>query len=282
MAVSVADMYALRQCAKIMLPSTIEETIGKLRRTAMVFKPVYRSQKRPVRTDNWREKSLIEYVRRVKEREDPEYSDVFSIFNKITESSCEKLSNDVIALIQKRDEGFRLRVCTLLFDKAITNHMFASVMADCAAILQKNIPEVVDDMGIQISMFDTLYNMNDTVTNDNIIEWTRQKEKRRGYAKFVTELYIRQLISDECVEKGLFDVFTELVSLLSEAKTPQVEENIHQCAVFLFETVKLIPTTNIQSRNLVRTTITDILLSNPSSFSMKTKWKLEDALKMVS
>jgi hypothetical protein len=284
MAISVADMYALRDAVKVVLPTIVQENISKLRRTAMAFKPVYRPQKRaprPTGGENWREKVLVEYIRKVKEREDPEYSDVFSIFNKITKSSMEKLSNDIIALIQKRDDNFRLRVCTLLFDKAITNHMFASVMADCAAILQKNIPEVADDLRIQVSMFDTLYNLNDTVTNDNIIEWTRQKEKRRGYAKFVTELNIRQLISDECVEKGLFDVLTELVSLLSEAKTPQVEENIHQCAVFLFETVKLIPTTNIQSRKLVRTTITDILSSKPGSLAMKTKFKLEDALKLV-
>lgn len=282
MAVSVADMYALRDCVKIVLSSVVEENISKLRRTAMVFKPVYRPQKRPVRNDNWREKILIECVRKVKEREDPEYSEVFSIFNKITESSCEKLSNDIITLIQKRDEGFRLRVCTLLFDKAITNHIFAKVMADCALILSKTIPEVIDDLQTQVSMFDTLYNMNDTITSDNIIEWTKQKERRRGYAKFTTELNIRKLITDESVEKGLNDVLSEIVNLLMEPNTPQVEENIHQCAVFLFETVKIIPETNTTSRNLIQTAIKDILGSKSVSLRVKTKFKLEDALNLVA
>jgi hypothetical protein len=252
----------------------------------MVFKPVHRAQKRPPRPpvdENWREKFLVEYVRKVREREDPEYSEVFSIFNKITHSSHKKLSNDIIALIQKRDEVFRLRVCTLLFDKAITNHIFASVMADCALILSNTIPEVVDDLRTQISMFDTLYNMNNTIalSDDNLIAWTKQKETRRGYAKFVTELNVRRLITDESVEKGLHDVLSELVTLLMEPKTPQVEEHIHQCAVFLFETVKIIPSTNVASRNLVRTALTDLLDRSSVSMSMKTTFKLEDALKLV-
>jgi hypothetical protein len=288
MALSVADIYSLRECVKIVLPLAVEGHIAKLRRTAMVFKPFHKPQRlnppriRPV--DNWREKALIECVRKVKEREDPEYSEIFSIFNKITKTTLEKLSNDAIALIQKRDETFRLRVCTLLFDKAIVNHGFASVMADCALILSKSIPEVVEDLSVQVSMFDTLYNTNDTIacTPSTIVEWTTQKEKRRGYAKFVTELNIRNLITDECVQKGLEDVLGELANLLGMAKSPQTEENIHQCAVFLFETLKIIPAKNTTCRTLLKNSIREILASKPPTLNMKTKFKLEDALKLVS
>jgi len=287
MAISAIDIYALRNCLKLVLPAAVEENINKLRRTAMVFKPVYKTQRiypRPRQVDNWREKALVEYVRKVKEREDPEYSEIFAIFNKITKSSMEKLSNDAIVFIQKRDEVFRLRVCTLLFDKAITNHMFASVMADCALYISKTIPDLIEDLNTQISMFDTLYNMNETITfNDkNIIEWTKQKEKRRGYAKFVTELNNRNLITDECVQKGLEDVILELNNLLQQPKSAQAEENIHQCTVFLFETLKLIPKTNTSCRELLKISISEILASKPPTLIMKTKFKLEDALKLVS
>ena len=287
MTLTVIDMYALRECTRIVLPAIVEENISKLRRTAMVFKPFYKSQRhtpRPRPVDNWRERLLVECVRKVKEREDPEYSEIFAIFNKITKSSVDKLSNDTIALIQKRDESFRLRVSTLLFDKAITNHIFANVMADCAVILSSSIPEMVEDLNTQVSMFDTLYNMNETIAcnHNTLIEWTKQKEKRRGYAKFVTELNVRNLISDDCVQKGLEDVLSELSILLQQVKSPQTEENIHQCAVFLFETLKLIPSTNKVCRELMKKSISAILQSRPPTLIMKTKFKLEDALKLVS
>lgn len=287
MALSVADMFALRNCLKIVLPAAVEEHISKLRRTAMVFKPFYKTARhhpKPRSVDNWREKALIDLVRKVKEREDPEYSDIFGIFNKIAKSNVEKLSNDAIALIQKRDQSFRLRVSTLLFDKAITNHIFANVMADCALHISKTIPEIVEDLGAQVSMFDTLYNMNETIacSNQTLIEWTKQKEKRRGYAKFMTELNVRNLITDECVQKGLEDVMSELINLLQQVKSPQTEENIHQCAVFLFETVKLIPRANTSSRSFLKGAISDILKSNQPTLISKSKFKLEDALKLVS
>lgn len=287
MTLSVEDMYALRECLKIVLPAVVESNISKLRRTAMIFKPFYKAQKhnqRPRPIDNWRERVLVEYVRKVKEREDPEYSEIFAIFNKITKSTLEKLSNDVIALIQKRDDSFRLRISTLLFDKAITNHVFANVMADCAMILSRTIPEIIEDLNTQICMFDTLYNMNETIlfSDSTIIEWTKQREKRRGYAKFVTELNVRNLITDECVQKGLEDVVLELDCLLRQEKTPQTEENIHQCIVFIFETLKIIPNKNMSCRILMKTAIESILESKPPTLIMKSRFKLEDALKIVS
>ena len=286
---SVSEMYALRSCLRLVLPNLVQENISNLRRTAMAFKPFNKAPRYPrvKQEENWREKLLVEMVRKVKEREDPEYSEVFSIFNKIAKTNMEKLSTDVIVLILKRDDQFRLRVSTLLFDKAITNHSFASVMADCALKISQQIPEVIDDLSMQVSMFDTLYNMNDTIVypaqtdpdcSKKIIEWTIQKEKRRGYAKFLTELNIRNLVSEECLQNGLEDVVREFIGLLELPKTPQTEENIHQCAVFLYETAKLIPKTSTTSRTFIRTAMTDIL---QHSIGMKTKFKIQDALKLV-
>jgi hypothetical protein len=281
MALSVADMYALRECPKLVLPQAVQDVISTLRRTAMVFKPFHKPQRhyhsRPKQPDNWREKLLVDMVRKVREREDPEYSEIFAIFNKIAPSNLSKLSNDTIALIQKRDDAFRLRVATLLFDKAITNHVYASVMADCALHLSRTIPEIIEDLETQVSMFDTLYNMSETITytNDNVIAWTKQKEKRRGYAKFMTELFIRGLMSEDNVRIGLGEVANELQTMLNqESRSEQMDENIHQCAVFLFETAKL-----LKKNVYLQQMIIDILKSR---VPMKTKFKLEDALKLVS
>ena len=275
---NVVDIYALRSCEKLVLSQSVLDCISKLRRTAMVFRPVYKPSRhhKPKQLDNWREKLLVDMVRKVKEREDPEYSDVFSIFNKIAKSNIEKLSDQTIILIQKRDETFRLRVVTLLFDRAITNHTYASVMADCALILSKSIPEVLEDLVIQVGMFETLYDMNTTISysDNNLVEWTKQKEKRRGYAKFVSELYIRDLIKEELVQNGLKAVIEELKVLISAPKADQTDENIHQCVVFLYETAKLLKKSEFLKERMGE------LLKN--KLPMKTKFKLEDALKLLS
>jgi len=286
--ITVADIYNLRFGPKLPLPRIIQENIAKLRISPVNYRPIrpplrhYKKQITPDVVVNWREKALADIVRRVREREDPEYSDIFAIFNKITKTSVEKLSNDAIALIQKRDETFRLRVSTLLFDKAITNHSFASVMADCASIISKVIPDIVDDLQTQVGMFDTLYNMNETIvySEDTIVQWTSQKEKRRGYAKFMCELNLRGIMAEEHVQKGLQDVVQEVKNSLNATASEQVNENLQQFAVFLFETAKLIPASSTL-RGFLRSSLHEFLTSGVK-IPMKTKFKLEDALKLVS
>jgi hypothetical protein len=289
-------IYSFRDMAKLPLPQIVQDNIARLRITPMFFKPFHKPSnktfhpKKPA-TDNWRERMLIDIVRRVKEREDPEYSDIFSIFNKITVSSMDKLSKDAIELIQKRDEQFRLRIATLLFDKAITQHAYASVMAESARIITVAIPDMREDIQAQVQMFPKLYNMNETLTfpsgsdadfDNKVIEWTNQKEKRRGYAKFMMELSLRSLVSDECVKSGLQDVINELNDVSKQPRTAQTEENVGQYAMFLYETAKL--SKSLSLRMFLATSIKRILATDKTevpSLNMRSRFKLEDAFKLV-
>jgi hypothetical protein len=262
----------------------------------MTFKPFHKPMiakpRRQNSTDNWREKVLVEYVRRVKEREDSEYSDVFGIFNKIVMATVEKLSKDAIGYINKRDEEFRLRIATLLFDKAITNHGFAAVMAECARIMVSEIPDMKDDIQAQISMFPTLYNINETITfptsqdadfDNKVIAWMKQKEKRRGYAKFVMELCLRDLVTTECVRDGLKDVIRELMEIAKQPRTSQTEENVGQFATFLYETANLAKK-NVELKTFLCDELKTVLAidrSSMPSLNMKSRFKLEDAFKCV-
>jgi hypothetical protein len=295
MALSVQAVYSVRGVGKLPLPKIVQDNISKLRNTPMVFKPFPKPAARPYHpkktVDNWRERVLVDIVRRVKEREDPEYSDIFGIFNKITASSVEKLTKSAIELIKKRDDTFRLRIATLLFDKAITNHAFASVMAESARIMTSEITDMKDDIQAQISMFPKLYNMNETLTfpsgtdsefDNKVIEWTKQKEKRRGYAKFLMELFLRDLVTDDCVTSGLQDVINELNDVARQPRSAQTEENVGQYAMFLYESAKLAKTSPI--RNFIAEYLSNILAIDKSelpSLNMRCRFKLEDAFKLV-
>jgi hypothetical protein len=298
MALTVSDIYAARFGQLLNLPDKVQRAISQLRTTQVPYKPVrpfvrrvYKQHTSNGLPDNWREKILVEYVRRVKEREDPEYSDIFSIFNKIAPSNIESLSASAITLIQKRDKTFRLRVSMLLFDKAITQSMYSAIMAECAARLHDVIPEIAEDLQSQISMFPTLYNMTETCTfpentdekfDEKVIEWTKQKEKRRGYAKFMMELFNIGLISEESVRNGFEQVLKELKETASRPKTSQTEENATQFATFLFECSKNV---KLELREYLKNELQQFLAlpkESLPSLNMRSKFKIEDALKELN
>lgn len=275
-------MYRFRN-AIIPLPIIIQENIARLPVTSAPFRTIRKPRAPPsVISENWREQALEETVRRVREREDPEYSEIFAICNKITLETVSKHSVQTIELMKKRDESFRLRIATLLFDKAIASHSYANTMADYARLLSNEFPEFIKDLTIAVSMFKKLYNIDETITytEQTANDWTKQKEKRKGYAKFITELNTRNIIEDEFVRMGLSDILCDLETLISQERTEQVTENIHQCIVFLYETAKIIPST-ASIRVYMSDSIKNIL-GKKNILSKKSQFKLEDALKLVT
>lgn len=298
MSLTVVDVYNVRFGPKLPLPKSVQDNIGRLRITPVAYKPVRnfvrnsgpRHRTPATVVDNWREKALVDMVRRVREREDPEYSDIFSIFNKLALSNLDKLSHDAIELIQKRDEQFRLRVTTLLFDKAITQSAFSTVMAECAYRLNTVIPEISEDLQIQISMFPKLYDLSDTVTfpdaseegfEDKVVTWMKQKDKRRGYAKFMMELFVKELIPETMVRSAFEQVVKELNQLAKYPSTERTTENTTQFVEFLFECSKTAKGTLKDYLKEEVQTLLKVPRAELPSVNMRCRFKLEDALKLL-
>lgn len=299
MALTVAHIYEVRNCVKLPLPKIIQENIAKLRISPATYRPVKPLQTRPFRPrptvqpiENWREKKLVEYVRKIKENDDPDYGHVLGIFNKLTKTTLAKLTDELIQIVQKRDESFRLRMTALLFDKAIVQNAFSYVMADCAKILVEKIPEVTEDLLLQIEMFPTLYNVDTTLVLPSssdpnydtvLIEVFKQKEKRRGYAKFVTELYVRNIIPELIIQASLTNVVADLLEFAKQSRTTQIEENVMQFVDFLFETAKVLPSSS-NLRGILKSSIQEILdipRTSLPSFNMRARFRLEDTVKCV-
>jgi hypothetical protein len=300
MVLTVADVYSVRFSPKIPLPRVVQENIARLRILPVVYKPVrpvYQKNnvgfRRNPQPDNWRENHLHEAVRRVKERDDPEYSEVFTILNKLTTSNVNKLADDALACIQKRDDQFRLRVMALLFDKAIHQHGYGQVMSVFASKLNSVIPEVAEDLQTQVSMFPKLYNMTETIVfpsstdeqfDDKVIQWSTQKDKRRGYAKFMIYLFLQKLIPEERVSMSLKQVLAELDECARMPKNPQMEENVTQFVEFMSESAKLLPKESVQIKNTIKLSLTKVLETPREGLpclNMRSRFKIEDILKCV-
>jgi len=238
--------------------------------------------KRNDEEDNWRNHALIAAVRKVKEKDDPDYSEIMSNINKLSKANYSKLMTDFLERIKKRDALFRLRVTTLLFDFGIKSNFFAPILADAYKDIVAAHPDALQDLATQTAMFGTLYDTDRIVVvpsstdpgyDDAIIAWTKQKETKRGFAVYVSELYSRGLVSEETMTGFLKTVFDDLRDSLRAAKNPANEEHVDALVRFLFA---------VSTKVAVKSSIQQLLaIPKPEvpSLSMKSRFKLEDAAK---
>jgi hypothetical protein len=175
-----------------------------------------------------------------------------------------------------------LRVTTLLFDRGVRQTFFAPMMADAYKDIAAAHPEALQDLATQTTMFDKLYDM-DNVTivpastdagyDDAIIAWTKQKETKRGFAVYVSELYTRGLVPEETMAGFLKTVFDELTASIQSPKTPANEEHVDALVRFLAAVAPKIAIKGALGTILARPR------AECQSLSMKSRFKLEDAAK---
>jgi hypothetical protein len=224
----------------------------------------------------------VDVVRKVRERDDEDYSEISAAINKLSKSNYTALMTDVLARLAKRDALFRLRVTSLLFDRGVRQTFFAVMMADAYKDIANAQPEALQDLAIQTTMFDKLYDMeNVTVVpatsdpgyEDAIIAWTKQKETKRGFAVYVSELYSRGLVPEETMMGFLNTVMEDLATSIRAPKSSANEEHVDALARFLFAVASKIP---------IRAALTAILAipkAETPSLNMKSRFKIDDAAK---
>ena len=276
----IQTIYAARALPRPSLSDDILSLISKLK---ISFKPAFRRGFQPRKTaDNWREAALTDAVRKVREKDDADYDEVSAAMNKLSKANYTKLMTEVLAKLKARDEKFRLRVTTLLFDRGVRQTFFATMMSDAYKDIAAAHPEALQDLALQTQMFDKLYDTgNVTIVpsstdpgyDEAIIAWTRQKEIKRGFAVYVSELYVRGLVPEETMMGFLRTVFDELTTSIRSVKTSANEEHVDALVRFLAAVGPKIP---------IKGAVGAVLLlprAETPSLSMKSRFKLEDAAK---
>ena len=280
----IATIYAARALPR---PSASEEILALISKLKISFKPAFRRpyagrKARDAAQDNWREAALADAVRKVREKDDADYSEISAAINKLSKANYTKLMTDVLERLKKRDEQFRLRVTTLLFDRAVQQTFFATLMADAYKDIAAAQPEALQDLATQTQMFGKLYNTDNVLIipsstepgyDEAVIAWTKQKETKRGFAVYVSELYARGLVPEETMAGFLKTVFDELRDSIREPKTEPNEEHVDALVRFLFA---------VATKVAIRTSIAAIVAipkAETPSLSFKSRFKLEDAAK---
>jgi hypothetical protein len=287
-------IFSVRNEPKLILPEKIQLVISKLRLNPAPYKPKI-SYARSHRSNasssaNWRDTKILE-IKKIAKNDDKDYNAIVEIINKVAPSNVIKLSADAIAIIQNRDEDFRLSVSILLFNKAITQPDYTTVMSEFACQINNEIPEISGDFVAQVAMFSKLYDMEETIVfpskdaldfDDKVIAWTKQKEKKRGFAKFIMELFENGVIPEDSVLAVLKEVISEINETAQQPQTNQTVENVKLFSVFLFESSKILKGT---IKDYLKESIT-ALIAVPKqeipSLNMFSRIKLENALKELN
>lgn len=279
----VAKIYAVRNSSRAPLSEEIHAIIAKLKIT---FKPTYRRpayvKPRPAAAVeiNWRENVLVDVVRKVREKDDADYDEINAFINKLTKQTYTKLMGQVLDKLGKRDEMFRLRVTTLLFDRGIRQNFFAAIMADAYRDILAAYPDARGDLMSQITMFDKLYDVSNVTVipashdpgfDAAVIEWTKQKEKKRGFAVYVSELYSRDILTVETMSEFMQTVAAELRESVTAPRTSAKEEHVDALVRFLFAVYVKVPAAADVARGLL-----DIPKEETPNLNMKSRFKLED------
>lgn len=292
MALTSALIFSVRNSPKLPLPIKIQEMISKLRINPVPYKP---RVQRPTRSnasssENWRETKLLDF-KKITKNDDTDYNSILSLINKVAPSNVDKLSAEAIEILQKRDEEFRLSVSLLLFNKAITQPEFISVMVKFSAKINDTIPEVGEDFVTQVAMFSRLYDMEQTIVfpsidssdfNDKVIEWNKQKEKKRGFAKFIMELFENGVIPEDSVLTVLKEVVSEINETARQPKNDQIVENVKSFSLFLFESSKILKGGIKEYLKENISTLISIPKEEVPSLNMFSRIKLENALKELN
>jgi hypothetical protein len=280
---TVSSIYALRPSVKQPLPDSVIEVFSKLRTS---FRPVFRRPPRrepPTEAANWRQNVLVETLRKVREKDDADYDEINAAINKLSKPTYSKLTDMIKTKLAARDAMFRLRVTTLLFDRGIRQNFYASMLADLSSDIVQLSEDARQDLMTQVSMFDALYDTSavtivpsstDVGFTDALIAWTKQKETKRGFAVYTSELYSRGLIPEATMSVFVSTVVDDLRETIGHTKTPPVEEHVDHLVRFLAAVAPKVKEVKPKVAEILK-----IPRTETPSLTMKSRFKLEDVAK---
>ena len=286
-------IYGMRNTELLTLPDVIRKVIDSiyLQPTAP---PAFRKTGRRLE-GNWRSRILVEFHSKLKDTDDPEYTALRMTLNKLVKSNIEMVIKELLKGMETRavePELFRLRIVNLLFNQGITMPSYSALIADvCKAFIQAH-PDAKEDLAANCNMdaLNTMFNMSETMTfpsselpgfDDLVCKWNKQRERRRGFIIFVSDLFARNLVSIEVMKSAVDLVLPDLETNMRSPATPLIAENVDQTVTFLFEMMRAIKDTPIGKE--IKERLSPLLAAPRAELpclGMRSRFKMEDILKM--
>lgn len=287
-------MYSLRFVNLLKLPNVVQDVISAMHLAPVsptyIRKPNYKKYKKTSDVDeNWRRALLVDLKATIRNKDDPDYEAIIGIVNRIVASNVQEKGALILEVLERRDEKFRLRAVNLMFDRGVNASFYAKVMADLFEVLSEKNSAVRDDLQLYCSMdtFTRIFDddvvvfpdATDVQFDEKVCLWTKQKERRRGFGIFATELYLRGLVADTLIDEALASVIQDLENNIKSPSNKILSESVDQVVTFMAEISKLtdVPSIKEQARKIM-----EIPKTECNNLGMRSRFKLEDCLKVRS
>lgn len=297
-------LYTLRTTNLLPIPSSVQDIIAGLQlgpvQQGFVKRTVFKKAALPRRPDsdaelkeNWRDIAVLEVRRQVRERADPGYDEMFALLNKLSKANYDKLTDKVLEILETRreDHVFRLRIVTLLFSKGTESSTYADLFVKTILKCREKYAEIQEDLRVSCNedAWKAMYSedvivlppSSDPKFAEIAILWTKQKERRRGFSRFMTELYLNDLVGESVMVGAIRTILDDLRESVNTPKTPATEEYVNQLSTFVFETAKMLKGKSIAVpiKDATREIVENF--KECTCLGMRAKFKLEDAFKLL-
>jgi hypothetical protein len=294
------DIYALRTTNLLALPQGIQDVISTMQLVpvAQVFtkKPNYR--KPAVSATSWRNAAILSLKKTEIKHDDPEYEAILAITNKVAVSTVVPSAAEIVKILNKRnDDVFRLRVVTMLFNRGVSMPFYSKLMATIFELLHKDLPVVKEDLQFSCSLeiFEKLFDQGDVALcpsstdpdfEDKLCKWFKQKEIRRGFGMFITELHVRGLVDEMVILPAVKNTLDELEETIKKPTDKAQTENADQLVTFLFESSKIMVGRFGKTHPIVKTiaekagALYKLPKTETSCLGMRSRFKLDDIGKL--
>ena len=161
------------------------------------------------------------------------------------------------------------------------------------AQLCEALPAVHDDLQIYCSLdtFNKMFDQSKTISfpdltsmpkqqfEDELCTWHKQKELRRGFGVFASELHTRGLISENLLHEAVDTVLSDFEENIRKPKNEVVSESVDQVVTLLSEMAKLFGKGSFISDKARQ--ILAIPKTDTPCLGMRSRFKLDDCVHKV-
>jgi len=235
-----------------LIPVAIDYSKKKLNNSSNTNKKYV---KKDYSNNNWRTRFLRIGTGKKTEiqHDDPDFEDVKIAINIVASSTIVENAKSIQTVLLKRsaDEEFRYRVVTFMFNRGVSMPFYSKLMANIFEILFKELPIIKEDLQFNCSLdiFNSMFDQTGTIVypsaadpdfENKLIKWYKNKEIRRGFGMFITELHIRGLVDEDCILSATKNSFEELEEMMVKPIDKDIAETVDQLVTFLYESTKVI------------------------------------------
>ena len=291
-------LYSFRSAVHLPIPTTVLDMISAMQLAPVA--PIYIKkpkkfalQRRSPADDSWRRDIINDLKATIRLKDDPDYEVIIGIINKVVKSTLDEKTKTIAETIGKRDQTFRMRVVNFIFDRGVSMPFYAKLLADMFAQLCEALPAVHDDLQIYCSLdtFNKMFDQSKTISfpdltsmpkqqfEDELCTWHKQKELRRGFGVFASELHTRGLISETLLHEAVGTVISDFEENIRKPKNEVVSESVDQVVTLLSEMAKLFGKDSFISDKAKQ--ILAISKADTPCLGMRSRFKLEDCVHKV-